>query len=75
LENPGGMIIVPVVQDAGEKVGIAAARHGVKEVSLENLTAGRKPRGLEARPCAADGLRQVEYDPLRARVRAQYRSD
>ena len=54
-------VVVPIVYDATEDVSVAISRHGVEEISSDNLAARRDLRGTE-RLSTGDHIRQiVEY--------------
>jgi hypothetical protein len=47
VEDGGGVLIVPVVQDAGEQVQVTAGGKWIKEVSLDSGCSMSQSCGLE----------------------------
>ena len=54
-EDPVGLLVVPVVQDVEQQVGVAAGRQRVEEAAAGHLGAI-----TEQLPCARGGLLQVD---------------
>lgn len=63
-------VVVPVVQDAGQDVDVAAGWH-VGEVARTVVAARSAARGVEQTACGLDGVRAFEEDTAQARVRRE----
>lgn len=63
-------VVVPVVQDAGQDIDVAAGRH-VGEVARAVVAARAAARGVEQPAGGFDGVRAFEEDTAQARVRGE----
>jgi hypothetical protein len=60
LENCDRALIVPVVQDRAQEVGVCTPRDAVEETAAEHLATGLDPARLEKRWCARHHVREIE---------------
>jgi hypothetical protein len=66
-EDLVGGSVVPIVDDAGEEIGVAAGWDGGEEVAVDAFGAAGETGGGEARGRLFDGARAVEEDTVEGR--------
>src|SRR6187399_3300988 len=58
------MLVVPIVEDVLDEIGVGAGRHALEEISCDSLDVSGMPTSLQHVSGALDDFWPIEQDPL-----------